>query len=462
MMQIKYCIFKYVLAGLIFLVVCHTRLSSPDDTVVRIGDKTFSIAQFETRVQQLKKTGYGHIKELNLQNKRELLDGIIARELLIIEGIRRGFDKDVMINELVEKIKRQETIKKLYEQEAVQSSYVFTDEQLHDFFVEQQYDSEVLSQHIVCATEQRARQAIAALDEGASFESLVSIYSVENIQNRFGPQGWVGWFKIGELYGALKVPLSTMSPGSLYPEPIKTHSGYHVFRLKTRRPVELEVVREWVEEQARIQRRANDMERYVKALRHRYNLVMHHQAFNKLLQLASKEMKWSGEDKAIFSWNGGQLTAQEYLKQAHTGAVRHPALLDSANLHKQADNLAGRQIMMVEAQTLGLDKDRQIFQVVADKQAELMVKKLYQLETKKNVRHFSDTELRNFYDQNIKDFTRKDGKVTEFSFVQQSIRNLLEEQAMNNAMDVLLEELRENYKGQIEIFPDVLDLAFRR
>ena len=91
-----------------------------------------------------------------------------------------------------------------------------------------------------------------------------------------------------------------------------------------------------------------------------------------------------------------------------------------------------------------------------------MVKMLYQLETKKNVRHFSDTELRNFYDQNIKDFTRKDGKVTEFSFVQQSIRNLLEEQAMNNAMDVLLEELRENYKGQIEIFPDVLDLAFRR
>jgi len=44
----------------------------------------------------------------------------------------------------------------LYEREAVQPSYALTEETLRAFFHEYQYDIEVLSQHIVCASEERA------------------------------------------------------------------------------------------------------------------------------------------------------------------------------------------------------------------------------------------------------------------------------------------------------------------
>ena len=81
----------------------------------------------------------------------------------------------------------------------------------------------MLSQHIVCASEERALEALQKLRDGAVFESLVSSYSTQNIITRFGPKGWVGWFKIGDVLEPLKEPLRTMEVGSLYPQPVHCH-----------------------------------------------------------------------------------------------------------------------------------------------------------------------------------------------------------------------------------------------
>ena len=197
--------------------------------------------------QKLRETGYSHVEKLDQQGKQELLDGVIARELLIAEGLRRGYDRDPDIAQAVAKSERKALMNKLYEQEAVQASYSFTEEELRAFFARQQYDVEVLSQHIVCATEEEARLVLELLGEGTPFESLVRLYSLQNIQQRFGPGGWVGWFKVGEVYEGLKEPLSTMPIGSVYPDPVQTLSGYHVFRLGERRPVDFAAAREWVE-----------------------------------------------------------------------------------------------------------------------------------------------------------------------------------------------------------------------
>ena len=60
--------------------------------VARIGGKTLSVQEFEERAKKLKQTGYNRVTEFDAEGKRTLLDGIIARELLIMEGRRRGYD----------------------------------------------------------------------------------------------------------------------------------------------------------------------------------------------------------------------------------------------------------------------------------------------------------------------------------------------------------------------------------
>ena len=395
-----------------------------EETVLRIGDKVISVRQFEAMAQKLRETGYSHVEELNQQGKQELLDGVIARELLIAEGLRRGYDRDLTIAQAVAKSERKALMNKLYEQEAVQASYSFSDADLRAFFAQQQYDVEVLSQHIVCATEEEARLVLELLGEGTPFESLVRPYSLQNIQQRFGPGGWVGWFKVGEVYEGLKVPLSTMPVGSVYPDPVRTVSGYHVFRLGERRPVDFAAVREWVEKKARVQSRADDMERYVGTLRQRYQLALNAEVFAELLAVPQQSAQWDGGDAPLLTWRGGQLVAREYLALVEQGRAPHPAELDSARLYKAVDNLAGKQIMVAEARKLGIDDDADIRASVERERDALLVKRLYQAEAAR-VGEIGDAAVRAFYDQHLDQFTRADGQVADFAFVRESIHTAL-------------------------------------
>ena len=450
---------QYSLVSTLVLLVLGSAALGAEETVLRIGDKAISVRQFEAMAQKLRETGYSHVEELDQQGKQELLDGVIARELLIAEGLRRGYDRDSAIAQAVAKSERRALMNKLYEQEAVQASYSFSDADLRAFFARQQYDVEVLSQHIVCATEEEARLVLELLDEGTSFESLIRPYSLQNIQQRFGPGGWVGWFKVGEVYEGLKVPLSTMPVGSVYPDPVRTVSGYHVFRLGERRPVDFVAAREWVKKKARVQSRADDMERYVGTLRQRYQLALDAEVFAALLAVPSQATQWDGGGAPLLTWRGGQLMAREYLALVEQGRAPHPAELDSARLYKAVDNLAGKQIMVAEARKLGIADDADIRANVEKEKDALLIKRLYQVEAAR-VGEIDDEAVRAFYDQHLDQFTRADGQVADFAFVRESIRTALRMRAETEAMDALLAELREAYADQIQVFPEVLEKAF--
>ncbi len=440
------------------LVLCSAAFGG--DPVVRIGDKSISVEEFEQTAQKLRETGYSHVEALDRPGKQELLDGVIARKLLVAEALRRGYDRNLAIAQAVAKSERRALMNKLYEQEAVQASYSFSEAELRAFFAQQQYDVEVLSQHIVCATEQEARLVLELLGEGTPFESLIRPYSLPNIQQRFGPGGWVGWFKIGEVYEGLKGPLSTMPVGSVYPEPVQTLSGYHVFRLGQRRPVDFAAAREWVEKQALVQSRADDMERYVVALRQRYQLTLDAEVFAALLALPRQATQWDGGNAPLLTWHGGQLVAQDYLTLVEQGRAPHPAELDSARLYKAVDNLAGKQIMVAEAGKLGIADDADIRASVERERDALLIKRLYQAEAAR-VGEIDEEAVRAFYDQHRDQFTRADGRVVDFAFVRQSIGAALRVQAETAAMDALLAKLRQANADQIHVFPAALDKAFQ-
>lgn len=447
----------FIAAALMWILIastCWQRAFAAEPVLVaRIGDRALSVQQFEDLARELKQTGYSRVAHFNAEGKRTLLDGIIARQLLIMEGMRRGYDGDSTIAKTIAKSERKMLMMELYEREAVQPSYRFTEEELRAFFHQYQYDVEVMSQHIVCTSEERAFEVIEALNAGAAFESLVATYSTQNIIARFGPKGWVGWFKIGDVMEPLKEPLSTMPVGSLYPQPVLTAMGYHVFRLAERRAIDFADARDSMEKQALVQRRADDMERYVHSLRARYQLRCDEAAL----------AQWSGVfvlERSLCTWNGGELTDGDYMEAVAEGSAHAPGSRAADALLRDADNLAGKQIMLAEARRLGLDRDEEIRSRIDAERDKLIVGKLFRTEVTKRATPISESDVRAFYDANIGEFTREDGKVTEFDFLRESIRTAMQNDAQNKAMDALLAELRKTYEGQVEIFSDGLDLAF--
>ena len=442
-----------------FVPLTASLLWAAPDVVARIGELTISVEDYERRARQLRRTGYGHVEEWDQASKEEVLEGIIARELLILEGLRRGLHRDSTIAAAVSREEQKALMNRLYDAEALRGTYTSSDEELRAFFLERRYDTEVYSRHIVCRTEDQARQVLAALDDGIPFEALVPRYSQRSIQDRFGPGGWVGWFKVGELLEELREPLSTMAEGRFHPEPVKTSLGYHVFGLRERRAVDFEAAREFVAEQLRVQKRADDMERYVVELRRRYRLEPDLRAFPALRSVPEGEEVFPGPDQVLFRWQGGELTIQDYMASLRAGRAKHPARIDSAGLYKAADNVAGRRIMWAEARRLGLDQNEEVRRRVESRRAELMAKALYRSVTARTAA-VGEEEARAFYERNLDLFRRKDGQVTEFERLQDSIRTLLRNQAENEAMDALLAQLRQRYEDRIETYPEALRLAF--
>ena len=432
---------------LLALVACGTE---PEPTyVARIGETTLSKEDFRERAQKLMETGYEHIEEMNADAKLVLLNGVVARELLVREGLRRGLDREPSIAREVERTEQRAVMNKLYEEEALHGDYTSTEEELRAFAKEREYDVEVLSRQIVCATEEEALEVLMALQEGTPFESLVPIYSTETIQRRFGPAGQLGWFKMGHMLPELMEPLRNMDEGQLYPHPVKTQIGYHVFRLDKRQQVDFADQREWLQEKARVQKRADDMEQYVHRLRREYELEAHDEGLKALAVSAP-----DSEEQVLFSWRGGQLTTAAYWAKL---AANH-SRLDSAARYKAAENLAGVQIMMAEGRKLQYDRDPEVRGPVEQKRDALIVEWLYRTEGREVARQQPVTEedVRAYYDANVEMFTRTDGKVADLSLVYNSIKTLLRQQAATKAMDAFIAGLREQYSADIEINTEAL------
>ncbi|MYF93112.1 MAG: hypothetical protein F4184_13795 [Gemmatimonadetes bacterium] len=431
--------------SLLALVACGT---DPELTyVARIGETSLSKEDFKERAQKLMETGYKHFEDVNEDAKLALLNGVIARELLVREGLRRGLDRELSIAREVERTEQRAVMNKLYEEEALHGDYTSTEEELRAFAKEREYDVEVLSRQIVCATEEEALEVLMALQEGSPFESLVPIYSTETIQRRFGPAGQLGWFKMGHMLPELMEPLRTMDEGQLYPHPVKTQIGYHVFRLDKRRHVDFAAQREWLQEKARVQKRADDMEQYVHRLRREYELEAHDEGLKALTAP-------DGEEQVLFSWRGGQLTTAAYWANLAASHTR----LDSAARYKAAENLAGVQIMMAEGRKLQYDRDPEVREPVEQKRDALIVEWLYRTEGREVARQqpITEEDVRVYYDANAEMFTRTDGKVADLSLVYNSIKTLLRQQAATKAMDAFIARLRDQYSEDIEINTEAL------
>ena len=64
---------------------------------------------------------------------------------------------------------------------------------------------------------------------------------------------------------------------------------------------------------------------------------------------------------------------------------------------------------------------------------------------------------REYYQANLGKFTRADGQVTPFAQVQKSIHTFLVQREQSQSMDRFIASLREKYRDQIELHPELLE-----
>lgn len=384
-----------VLAALCFAFESCERIE--DHLVAEVGDTRITVREYDRMADKLLDGPYREAGQIDLAAKERLLDTIISKEVLLIEGLARGLDSAPDIVRELDRLERRLTIRMLYDRDAV-GEIDLAEEEVELYFYEGKFDEEICTSHILCASEEEACQVLEELRNGASFEKLAVERSLHGASARRG--GDMGFLAKGILLPELQEQILSLQIGQLYPRPVKSTYGFHVFKTTDRRIVDFESRKSYIEEMLRRQKRAERIAEYVAVLKERYNMTYNAEASKWLVPEAAST---GDPETRLITWNGGGLTAAEYrgaLKEAGDEGSVPP---DTAAVRAFAENLAVERIFSSEARRKGYDRDEGIRSQIRGRRDELIADKLYRLEATDRV-SVSEEDLRTFYEAHPEEY----------------------------------------------------------
>lgn len=169
--------------------------------------------------------------------KKDFLNELITRELLLQEARQRKLDRDPALNSQVEAFRERLLLEAMLKQE-VENKIVVSDEELSSYFEAHKTSlapiEEVRVQHILVKTEAQARNLLAKLAQGVSFARLAKTDSQDPGTKNKG--GDLGMIRKGQTMPEFEAAAFRLKPGQTS-DVVKTPSGYHIIRVQSRRTV---------------------------------------------------------------------------------------------------------------------------------------------------------------------------------------------------------------------------------
>src|SRR5690606_16503832 len=216
-----------VLAGAILI---STAAHAQNAAVV--NGKPIPSSRVDEFIQALSQQGRPDTPELRAMVRDEL----IAQELFVQEAERRGIANGADVKRQIEEARRNILMRALVRDEV--SSNAVSDAEVraeYDRLVKQEADKEYKARHILVETEEEAKQIIAKLGAGESFEDLAKQSKDPGSAQNGGDLDWNTADTFVKEFGDAMVALDK---GETTGEPVRTQFGYHVIRLDDVRDAE--------------------------------------------------------------------------------------------------------------------------------------------------------------------------------------------------------------------------------
>lgn len=200
--------------------------------VARVNGVVIPQARMELFVKDLTREGRPDTAELRSAIREELIN----RELLAQEAVRRGLDKRAETLTRLD-IARMNVLAQTYLQEVARTTPTGDDvlRKEYERIKAQVGTKEYKARHILVEKEEEAKEIIAQLRRGASFEKLAAERSRDSGTKAAG--GELDWSPAGRYVKPFGDALAKLAKGQLTATPIHTNFGWHVIRLDDVREV---------------------------------------------------------------------------------------------------------------------------------------------------------------------------------------------------------------------------------
>jgi peptidyl-prolyl cis-trans isomerase C len=228
-----------------------------------------TMEEFEHEMEQLP----FYLKTLMVAEKKgkiEFLQDLIERELLLEEGVKKGFDKDERVLAKVEQFRQRLIIEALMEELCAGKDEV-SDEEVEAYYRENKekflMGEQVRVRHIMVKTLEEAKEIKKRLYRGEDFITLVKQYSIWPTKQKGGDLGYIERGMVDKSFEQAAFALKRRGELS---DIVKTEFGFHIIRLEDRknpRQLKFSEVQEEIKKFLRENKRKKILTAHVQELR---------------------------------------------------------------------------------------------------------------------------------------------------------------------------------------------------
>jgi len=204
-----------------------------------VNGKPIPTSRVEEAVKQMVAAGQGQDSP---QLRAAIKDEMIAREVLMQEAIKQGYDKKPEVKTALDNARQAIVVNQLAKDFVTKNPV--SDAEIkaeYDRFVKQSGDKEYHVRHILLENEADAKAVIAKLKGGAKFEDLAKQSKDTGTANSGGDLDWAVPAAFPPEFAA---GFTGLQKGGVTENPVKTANGFHVIKLDDTRAAKLPTLAE--------------------------------------------------------------------------------------------------------------------------------------------------------------------------------------------------------------------------
>jgi peptidyl-prolyl cis-trans isomerase C len=267
---------KYLLLLLLFLPLIGCSKKEEGKVIVSIDDEKVTVAQFNAELDKIPM----NMKMLvaSQSGKKEFLDKLVVRKLLLKEAKKAGVEKEKEFQDKLNDIKEQLVIESLLRKK-VTAEAKFDDDTLQKFYdahkEEFKRDKEIRTRQIVVGTEQEAKEIQTRIAKGEDFAELAKRFSMDPSAKTNG--GDVGFHPRGSLIPEFEAAAFKLTKVGQVTPPVKTKLGYHIIKLEEMREgaiVPFPEVKEFIRQKMTQEKQTEVLKTYIEGLKKNAKIVI--------------------------------------------------------------------------------------------------------------------------------------------------------------------------------------------
>ena len=399
--------------------------------------------------------------EAGQRAREDYLQTLVDREIALLEAYEKGLDQAPDLLKTLDEKKREHLLS-LYRDKEILPQIQVSEEEIRQFFDQQDMARERRTTAILVRTREQAQQIRAQLEAGSDFGELARTHSLDTWSAlREGELGFVTRAAAERLLGIPVEVFDTLGTGQVSP-PLRRGRNYHLIRFLADRPTDLQTHRESIKTQLQEEKQRALEEEQADTLAREFNWQRASAGTTLLkdkgaalgesgkLQLTDQEKRMP-----LFTYEGGAISLADYMAVLRQHRIRAPrALLDSVFI-----SLLGRRFLqkpalfVAAAERLGLSEDPEVVKWVEKTRQELLVRGIRQREVIDQIA-IDEADVRQFYDENGAMFRRE-----SFEQARRRAEVALRKALEKERFDAWIADLRQRYGDRVKVFPDRLEQA---